>query len=139
VTGPLSPPDGPATRGLAQHGAGFLASGILALGVDMGTLALLTRVAGVPAIIARPVGIAVAMVVAWLCNRRWTFAVSGPPTLTEFTRYAAVAWGAAAVNYAIYAGILLLVSVVPPEGALVLSSAAAMVVSYLGMRFGVFR
>lgn len=126
------------TRGLAKHSAGFLVSGLTALAVDAGMTSLLTRAFGLSAFVSRPVAIAVAMVVAWACHRRLTFAVKTAPTLREFGRYAAVAWGAAAVNYAVYAGLLLIIPGLAPEIALFVSSVVSMVVSYLGMRFGVF-
>lgn len=125
-------------QSLARHGAGFLASGLIALGVDAGVTSLLTRVFNVSAFIARPVAIATAMVVAWLCHRRLTFAVTAAASLREFMRYAAVAWTAAAVNYGVYAAILLAAPSLAPEAALFLSSVVSMVVSYAGMRFGVF-
>ena len=124
---------------LARQGAGFFVSGLVALAVDVGTTSLLTRGTSMSAFIARPIGIALAMVVAWACHRRLTFVVKTAPTLTEFARYATVAWGAAGVNYAMYVGILLLAPTLAPEIALLLSSVASMIVSYFGMRFGVFR
>ena len=131
-------------QGIVRHGAGFIGSGLAALLVDMGVLSLLTRAFGVSAFVARPVGIALAMLVGWLCQRTFTFLVKTPPSLAEFARYAAVASSAAALNYAIYSAILLLAprvtdTVVPPEAALVLSSLIAMVFSYAGMKFSVFR
>jgi putative flippase GtrA len=126
-------------QSLARHGAGFVTSGLIALAVDTGMTSLLTRAFGVPPLLARPIAIAVAMVVAWTCHRHLTFAVKTEPSLNEFGRYAAVAWGAAGVNYAIYAAILFLLPVVAPELALIASSVVSMVVSYLGMRFGVFK
>ena len=123
---------------LARHGPGFLASGLIAFAVDAGTTSLLTRVMGLSAYAARPVAIALAMVVAWACHRRLTFAVKEPPTLAEFGRYAAVAGGAAAINYALYAAILAALPWLPVEAALAGSTAVAMVASYAGMRFGVF-
>jgi len=127
-----------APQSMARHGVGFLVSGLVALAVDAGTTSLLTRAFGLSAFIARPIAIAAAMIVAWLCHRRLTFAVSAAPSIAEFLRYAAVAWSAAAVNYAVYAGILIAVPALPPEVALVMSSLVSMVVSYVGMRFGVF-
>lgn len=134
-------PAQPAANGaqsLTQHGAGFLASGLIALAVDTGITSLLTRILGLSAFLARPIAIAVAMIVAWICHRHLTFAVKTAPSLREFARYAAVAWSAAAVNYTVYAAILLLFPVIAPEIALVGSSLVSMMVSYLGMRFGVF-
>jgi putative flippase GtrA len=133
----LVPPD--PRPGLAAHGMGFLASGLTALAVDMGVLSVLTRVVGVSAFIARPIGIMAAMIAGWLCHRTLTFSVQSAPRLAEFMKYAAVAWGAAAVNYALYAGLLVAIPGLPPEAALCASSAVAMFVSYVGMRFGVFK
>lgn len=124
--------------GLARHGPGFLASGLIAFAVDAGVTSLLTRAAGMSAYAARPVAIALAMVVAWACHRRLTFKVTGPPTLTEFGRYAAVACTAAALNYVVYAWILVAVPALPIEAALAGATAVAMFASYAGMRFGVF-
>ena len=131
-------------HGLIRHSAGFIGSGVAALLVDMGVLSLLTRAFGVSAFVARPIGIALAMVVGWLCQRTFTFLIKTPLSLAEFARYAAVASGAAALNYAIYSAILLLAplaagSVVPPEIALFCSSMIALVFSYAGMKFGVFK
>lgn len=123
---------------LARHGGGFIASGLIAFLVDALMLWLLTRFGGLDPYSARLLAISVAMVVAWASHRRLTFNVRTPPSLNEFLRYAAVAWTAAAINYAIYAGILLAVSTVPPLFALVAATAVSMVFSYLGMRFGVF-
>ena len=48
-------------------------------------------------------------------------------------------WFSAAVNYAGFAAVLLLRPATPPLLALVVASLGAMMVSYLGMRFGVFQ
>jgi putative flippase GtrA len=65
--------------------------------------------------------------------------VPTPPSVAEFLRYAGVAWAAAAVNYALFVAILLVRSETAPLVALVISSVAAMVFAYLGMRFAAFR
>jgi len=122
----------------ARQGAGFVTSGLIALGVDMGVTSALTRLAGLSPYIARPIAIFLAMIAGWLCHRRLTFAVQTPPTLREFARYAAVAWGVAALNYAVYAGILAASPAVAPEAALVASSLVAMAASFVGMKLGVF-
>ena len=61
------------------------------------------------------------------------------PSWREFGRFAAVAWSANALNYAIYAVILLARPVTLPVVALVISSGIAAVFSYVGFRLGVFR
>lgn len=122
-----------------RHWIGFVFSGGLAFLVDALVLALLNRGLGINPFLARFVAIWCAMIVAWQSHRRLTFAVRHGSSLKEFASYAAVAWVSAAVNYAIYSAVLLLRPATDPLVALVVASAAAMVVSYLGMRFGVFR
>ena len=140
TSGPVSPlrPERAARR-LVRHGAGFLTSGIIALAVDTGITSALTRALDVPALVARPVAIAVAIAVAWACHRNLTFAVTAAPTFGEFLRYTAVAATAASINYVIFAAVLLLRPATAPEAALLASSIASMMVSYAGMRVGVFQ
>lgn len=121
------------------HGAGFLASGLIAFSVDAGVLWLLTRFAGLDPYSARVIAILVAMVVAYFAHRRWTFAVANAPSASEFLKFASVASTANAINYAIYAGMLLAIPVCTPLQALLVASVVAMAVSYLGFRFGVFK
>jgi putative flippase GtrA len=79
------------------------------------------------------------MVVSWLVNRRVTFAVKASPSLREFGRFAAVSWTSQAVNYLLFASVLVARPTTPPLLALVFASLAAMFVSYFGFRYGVFR
>ena len=132
-------PDGdePA-RSAVRHGAGFVASGLLATAVDAAMLEVLTRGAGLDPFSARLLAIVAAMVAAFFAHRRLTFAMTTPPTLAEFTRFLAVAWSASAVNYGLYALVLLARPETPPLLALVAATAVSMAVSYIGMRFGVF-
>jgi putative flippase GtrA len=112
--------------------------GAVAFGVDSAVTLLLTRLIGVPVLFARLAAIALAMVASWLINRTITFPVAGPPALSEFTRFAAVAWMAAALNYAIFAGVLFIAPTFHPVAAIAIASLVAMTFSYLGMRFSVF-
>lgn len=121
-----------------SHWLGFVASGGMAFVTDATLLALLTRFLGLDPYTARLLAIAGAMVVGWRAHRRLTFAISQAGTLKEFLSYAALQWVAVAVNYAIYSCILLLRQGTEPLIAMVSASLIAMVVSYLGMRFGVF-
>lgn len=123
----------------ARHWMGFLASGGLAFATDASVLALLTKVFGVGPLVARLIAIACAMVVGWQAHRRLTFAVAKPASVQEFLSYAALQWVAVGVNYAVYSAILLTKLTSEPLVALVAASLVAMVVSYLGMRFGVFK
>jgi putative flippase GtrA len=122
-----------------RHWGGFLISGGTAFAVDALVLELLTLLLGINPIGARLVAISLSMVAGWLMHRTFTFAVATPPSLAEFLRYAGVAWTAAAVNYAVFVLILLLRPQTEPLAALVISSAVAMIIAYLGMRFGAFR
>jgi putative flippase GtrA len=79
------------------------------------------------------------MVVGWLAHRRLTFAVDKPPSVPVFAAYAGLAWTSAALNYAVYAAILLARPATAPVAAVFVASVVAMAASYLGMRFAVFR
>lgn len=136
---PSSPSPSAESHSLVRHGAGFVISGIIALTTDMGVTSLLHRGFDVPPLAARVAGICVAILVAWRCHRRLTFNVAEPPSLPELMRYVAVAWSSIATNYVLYASILYAGPATAPEAALILASLGAMFVSYLGMRFGVFR
>ena len=126
-------------RSPIRHGAGFVVSGLIAFSVDAAVLWALTRLGGLDPFSARLAAIGVAMIAGWLAHRRLTFNVSAPPSFAEFGRYAAVAWGAAALNYTVYAAVLLVRPATPPLAALVAATVVAMGFSYLGMRLGVFR
>ena len=124
--------------GALRHYGGFALAGVCALATDATVLLILTHVAGVSPLLARPAGISLAMIVSWLINRTVSFAATTPPNLREFARFAAVAWTAQAVNYAIFATVLLLRPGTEPLVALILACCIAMFVSYAGFRFGVF-
>lgn len=123
----------------ARHYGGFIAAGLAALAVDALILSLLTDALGVSPYLARLFSISLAMIVSWQINRRLTFAITAPATFAEFTKFAAVSWIAQAVNYAVFAGILLTRPGTWPVAALVAASVVAMFISYAGFRFGVFR
>lgn len=125
--------------GHIRHYGGFLVAGLAALATDALILVLLTRVGGLNPLIARPFGIAVAMIVSWLINRTVTFQSVAPPNVAEFTRFAGVSMASQIVNYGIYAALLLGFPALMPELALLLACFVSMFVSYTGFRFGVFR
>ena len=121
-----------------RHYGGFVLAGVTALAVDASILLALTRGAGWSPFIARPLGIAVAMVVSWLINRMVTFQTSAPPSVRELSRFASVAIGSQLVNYCVFAVILLAMPGLEPVVALVMSCFVSMFVSYAGFRYGVF-
>jgi putative flippase GtrA len=129
----------PRRTGGAQHWAGFAASGGIAFCVDALVLWGLVRGFGMSPFLARLIAIAVATVAGFLAHRRLTFDMAGAPTLAEFSRFVGVAWTSSAVNYTIYAGILLVWPWVAPLLALVGATVFSMIVTYVGLRFGVFR
>lgn len=122
-----------------RHGAGFVVSGGLAFVTDASVLALLTHCAGLDPYTARLIAIPCAMVVGFFAHKTLTFAVKGPATLPQFFKFIGAATTASIVNYACYAGILLMLPGIKPLVALVMATAISMCVSYAGMRFGVFR
>jgi putative flippase GtrA len=127
------------TNGVLRHYGGFALAGSMALATDAAVLTLLTRLAGLSPFLARPVGIAVAMVVSWMINRTVTFKTEAPPSITEFSRFAGVSITSQLVNYAVFAAILLAFPAFEPLVALLLACLVSMFVSYTGFRFGVFR
>jgi putative flippase GtrA len=122
-----------------RHGLAFLVSGSIAFCVDAIILKSLIALFAIHPIIARFFAISTAMVAGWLSHRTFTFAVLAAPSFREFLRYAAVAWSAAAINYALFVLIILALPGIEPLFAMVASSIGAMSFSYLGMRFAAFR
>ena len=128
-----------AERTRVRHFGGFIASGVLALAIDAGVLALGTKVFGLDPLVARVGGIGLAMLVAWQCHRRWTFAVESAASLAEFGRFVAMAWIPSVVNYAVFGGVIWGWPNVWPQLALIIATMFATVVSYVSLRYGVFR
>ncbi len=122
-----------------KHGAGFVASGALAFATDAAILTVLTRGVGLDPFTSRLIAILCAMVVGFFAHRRLTFAVKEAATLAQFGKFIGVAATASVINYAVYAGVLLLRPATDPLIALVAATVVAMGVSYAGLRFGVFR
>lgn len=135
--------DGAALRGGhasgARHWIGFLVSGGLAFLVDAGVLEAGVRLFALDPLLARVAAIWAAMVVGWLAHRRLTFAVEAPISLTEFLRYVAAGWSAAAVNYAAFAAFIIALPQLPRLVCLFLASGIAMVFAYAAMRYAVFQ
>lgn len=127
-----------ATHGV-RHWLGFLGSGTLAFMVDLAVLKFLTVVASMPVLPARLISISVAMVAGWLCHRTFTFAIAARPTVAEFVKYLGVAWTASALNYAVFAIVLIVWPSTSTVIALIAAGVFAMVASYLGMRFAAFK
>lgn len=122
-----------------RHWSGFLASGMIALSIDAVVLEAGIRLAHLHPLLARLIAISCAMVAGWLAHRTMTFALRSRPSVKEFVRYAAVAWTTAAINYGMFALILMLRPATQPFVALIFASILATVFAYVGMRYGAFR
>ena len=122
-----------------SHGGGFLVSGALAFLTDTGILWMLTRGAGLDPFSARLFAIGGAMIVGYFAHRQLTFRSAAPATLREFFKFAGIATAAASINYGCYAAIMLVQRDTDPLAALAIASAIAMMASYAGLRFGVFK
>lgn len=135
------PPDRPpeTASGKVRHLLGFGISGGLAFATDVGIAKACHSLLGLSWPVSRIAAIAGAMVVAWAAHRRLTFAVTAPPSIGEFLRYAGVAWSTALLNYVIFLGVLWAMPSLDGTIAIAISSIVAMVYSYAGMRYGVFR
>jgi putative flippase GtrA len=125
--------------GRLRHWLAFLLSGGLAFTVDATVLKGLTLLFGLHPIVARVFAIATAMLVGWLAHRTFTFALRVPPSFAEFLRYAAVGWTVAAINYGLFVAVLVVRPSTEPLLALFISSLAATVFAYVGMRYAAFR
>jgi putative flippase GtrA len=122
-----------------RHWGGFLASGLIALACDATILQVGIVVFGLHPLAARLIAISVAMVAGWLAHRRLTFSLTTPPTLNEFTRYSAIAWTTASLNYIAFASVLYVSPTAHPLIALAIASILATFFAYIGMRYGAFR
>ncbi|MGD9945587.1 MAG: GtrA family protein [Burkholderiaceae bacterium] len=125
------------TQGLSLRAlAGFLVVGSIGFTVDFALLAALLA-AGLRPTVARVPSVAVALVVTWLLNRRFSFQAAGAPSVSEFLAYLSVAGVSALLNYAIYAGLVVLG--LGPLLALALATGVTLVLNFLGFSKLVFR
>ncbi len=122
-----------------RHFAGFVVAGVSALAVDVAVLQALVSLADWPALYARCLSIAGAMVVSYFINRSVTFGVHTPPSLREFGTFAAACWLTLTVNYIVFVAILTAVPGLVAGAAVVGASLVSMFVSYVSFRWGVFR
>ena len=127
-----------ATTSGSRHWGGFVLSGGTAFVVDAGITTVLVHF-GLDRFTARIAAIAVAMVVAWLMHRRFTFDMDAPRSWGEFLRFAAVAMSANALNFVVYSLLLVAFPAIRLLLAIVAATAVATIFSYAGFRLGVFR
>lgn len=110
----------------------FLLAGGIGFLVDAAVLALLLALTPLDPFSARLVSIAVALATTWMLNRHMTFGPSSRPLAVEGARYGGVGVTTSIVNYLVYSAALLAFPALPPLAALVIASAVAMALSYLG-------
>lgn len=121
------PPDRPPGRFLR-----FLVTGGIGFVADAVALQALVAGAAMDPVAARLLSIAFALTVTWLINRHFTFTPSSRGMLREGARYGGVGLGASLLNFTAYAAIMASFPAVPPLAALVVASATAMALSWLG-------
>jgi putative flippase GtrA len=138
VTRRLSALTGLPADGLRHYG-GFVLAGGLGFVADYASLEILSTFLGLSPFLARLIGIFLGVIVSGLVNRTITFDIKSQPTFREFGKYAAAAWSAQAVNYAIFSAILLAFPATAPRIAFALACLVSIPTSYIGFRFGVFR
>lgn len=122
-----------------RHGLAFLCAGGMGFCADSAILLTLEYGLGLSPFIARIFSILGAAVVAWLAHRTLSFGVKVAPTLKEFLQFLVLGATTSTINYLVFSFLLWVGWVEKSFLALVASSLVAMVFSYLGMRFGVFR
>jgi putative flippase GtrA len=110
----------------------FAFAGATGFVVDASVLLGLTVLAGVDPFSARIVAITTAAFVTWQINRNFTWAKAKDGAAREGVRYASVVLTAAAINYAVYSGALLLIAGLWPFIALCIGTGTAMIVSFFG-------
>ena len=117
----------------------FIVAGTIGFLADAGMLASLLQFTPLGPFAARVIAILFAMLVTWGFNRIVTFGRSRFPLLTEGARYGSIGLLSAALNYAVYAGLLLALPWFNPLAALMIASLAAMAFSWTGYSRFVFQ
>lgn len=141
ASGPVAAPER-SVIGLVGRLLAFVFAGGIGFGVDMlGTLTLINF--GLNPLLARAIAIAAALFATYAINRGVTFrrqaSHTGRGTLAEGARYGAVGLATSFLNWLVFAGAMALVPGIHPALALVISSAVAMVASYIGYARFAFR
>jgi putative flippase GtrA len=118
----------------------FLGVGSVGFVIDAGALVALVH-AGYSPFGARVVSFALAVTATWWLNRTWTFRRRAHRANgREFVAYVCVQCGGLALNYAVFAAVLLALGPTPADAlpAVAAGSAAALAWNYLGLRRVVF-
>lgn len=120
----------------------FCIAGTLGFVVDAGLVSLLVNGLGCDPYLGRLVSFVCAVVATFAFNRRYTFAASGPQSLsTQFSRYLLAMTGGFVVNYGAYALLVWRVELVRewPVLGVAVGSVLGLAVNFLSSRYWVFR
>jgi putative flippase GtrA len=117
----------------------FIVAGGIGFLIDAGVLSFLLATTKIDPFSARLVSIAAALSATWMLNRNITFGPSDRPLLVEGARYGGVGATTSLINYAVYSVLLIIYPGLPPLVSLIVASAVAMVLSYIGYSRLVFR
>lgn len=116
---------------LAARFSRFLGVGAIGFIIDSSTFAILDLAGLVPAV-SRALSIGLATLVVWLLNRRFTFARSGRRSAVEGSLYAAVAFTAQGLSYAVFLVLIYAVPDVPRAVSFVFGCGIGAVVGFAG-------
>ncbi|MGI3901692.1 MAG: GtrA family protein [Janthinobacterium lividum] len=116
----------------------YLGVGSTGLGVDAALFAAFHGAGSSPAA-ARAVSLAVATLVTFALNRRFTFVSSGRQARRDLARYVGVTFMAQGFSYGIFLGLLAMAPTLPSLIALVAGAAPVALISFAGQRLFTFR
>lgn len=125
-------------RSFLQKSYRFLFVGALGFLTDAGVLWLMTNTFRFDPYTGRLVSFAIAVVVTWILNSRFTFKIPQKRTKRHFGAYVTIQTSSFMMNYAIYSA-LVWQDIAVPLLALALAAVIAMFYSFMAMNFWVFR
>ena len=128
---------------LAPQLARFILVGGLGFGIDLGLTLAGTGPGGLEPARARIIGLAIAISVTFILNRRVTFGSADPALLRQAWRYGIVCLLGSAINFGFYRATLAMLPGAGPSAAaltlaVIIGSAVAMAANFAGMRFFAF-
>jgi putative flippase GtrA len=113
--------------------------GATGFAVDACSLALLLYATPLNPFVARIFAMAIALATTWLLNRNITFGPSRRSKMEEAARYGSIGIAGSAMNYALYASVLVLFPHTAPIMALFIASVLVTVFSWFGYSRFVFQ
>jgi putative flippase GtrA len=112
--------------------------GLAGFFVDAAILMLMTRVIYTDPFTARAVSAPIAILFTFAGNRHWSFATPNKPSVgSSFASYVSTQGAGFICNLSIYCAVMLVIA--SPLAALIVASATAMFVNYVGARFWAFK